>query len=151
MYTHNFVFLASDYTEIGGDEELPLGEEFQEHLRRFLRPSEKKVEKKLELMKKLVTQLSWVFRNDSIFSYLTHSWSLVTWFQHSAVLVTCVIYLKNQAAKWNISSLKFFFELCGHASNYLHLKGICNLLLQFTSEMLVAWYVIVYVCSPVRD
>jgi hypothetical protein len=58
MYTHNFVFLASDYTEIGGDEELPLGEEFQEHLRRFLRPSEKKVEKKLELMKKLVTQLS---------------------------------------------------------------------------------------------
>ena len=50
----------SEYTEIGGDEELPLGDEFQEHLRRFLRPSEKKMEKRLELVKKLVTQMSYV-------------------------------------------------------------------------------------------
>ena len=48
----------TDYTEIGGDEELPLGEEFQEHLKRFLRPSEKKIDKRLELMNKLVSQLS---------------------------------------------------------------------------------------------
>jgi len=53
-------FCGSEYTEIGGDEELPLGDEFQEHLRRFLRPSEKKMEKRLELVKKLVTQMSYV-------------------------------------------------------------------------------------------
>lgn len=52
-----FAFFCLEYTEIGGDEELPLGEEFQEHLRRFLRLNEKKVEKRLELVKKLVTQL----------------------------------------------------------------------------------------------
>lgn len=52
------IFLHTAYTEIGGDEELPLGEEFQEHLRRFLRPSEKKVQKKVELVRKLVSQLS---------------------------------------------------------------------------------------------
>jgi len=49
-----------EYTEIGGDEELPLGDEFQEHLRRFLRPGEKKMQKRLELVKKLVTQMSYV-------------------------------------------------------------------------------------------
>jgi len=54
----------ADYTEIGGDEELPLGEEFQEHLRRFLRPSEKKMQKRLELVKKLVTQMSYVYNCD---------------------------------------------------------------------------------------
>ena len=42
---------------IGGDEELPLGEEFQEHLHRFLKPSEKRVTKRIELGKKLVEQL----------------------------------------------------------------------------------------------
>jgi hypothetical protein len=46
------------YTEIGGDEELPLGEEFQEHLKRFLKPSEKKVKRRIELVKKLVDQLA---------------------------------------------------------------------------------------------
>ncbi|ELT91343.1 hypothetical protein CAPTEDRAFT_201920 [Capitella teleta] len=45
------------YTEIGGDEELPLGEEFQEHLRRFIKPGEKKVKKRIELCLKLVNQL----------------------------------------------------------------------------------------------
>ncbi len=47
-----------DYTTIGGDDELPLGEEFQEHLKRFLRPSEKKVIKRIELVKKIVDQLA---------------------------------------------------------------------------------------------
>lgn len=50
--------LYSEYTKIGGDEELPLGEEFQEHLKRFLRPSEKKVAKRIELVKKIVDQLA---------------------------------------------------------------------------------------------
>jgi len=54
------VLCVVDYTEIGGDEEVPLGEEFQEHLRRFLRPGEKKMDKRLELVKKLVTQMSYV-------------------------------------------------------------------------------------------
>jgi len=48
---------VSAYTEIGGDEELPLGEEFQEHLKRFLRPNEKKISKRIELAKKLIEQL----------------------------------------------------------------------------------------------
>jgi len=52
------IFNSADYTEIGGDEELPLGEEFQEHHKRFLRPGEKKVERRLELVRKLVTQLA---------------------------------------------------------------------------------------------
>ena len=51
---------VSAYTEIGGDEELPLGEEFQEHLKRFLRPNEKKISKRIELAKKLIEQLVWV-------------------------------------------------------------------------------------------
>ena len=51
------IFTAA-YTEIGGDEELPLGEEFQEHLKRFLKPGERKVKKRIELLKKLVDQLS---------------------------------------------------------------------------------------------
>jgi inositol 1,4,5-triphosphate receptor type 1 len=42
---------------LGGDEELPLGEEFQEHLKRFIKPGEKKVSKRIELCKKLVNQL----------------------------------------------------------------------------------------------
>ena len=65
-----------DYTEIGGDEEVPLGEEFQEHLRRFLRPNEKKMQKRLELVKKLVTQMSYVQLNsdtNSSASFLVHS------------------------------------------------------------------------------
>ena len=45
------------YTEIGGDEELPLGEEFQEHLKRFIRPNEKKISKRVEPAKKLIEQL----------------------------------------------------------------------------------------------
>ena len=57
---------GADYTEIGGDEEVPLGEEFQEHLRQFLRPSEKKMQKRLELVKKLVTQMSYVHTQHTI-------------------------------------------------------------------------------------
>lgn len=48
------------YTEIGGDEELPLGEEFQEHLKRFIKPNEKKVAKRIEVCRKLVDQLGCV-------------------------------------------------------------------------------------------
>ena len=46
-----------EYTTLGGDEELPLGEEFQDHLKRFIRAHEKKVVKKFELAQKLVDQL----------------------------------------------------------------------------------------------
>ena len=49
--------LHLEYTQIGEDEELPLGEEFQDHLKRFLRPAEKKVYKRIEIMKKLIDQL----------------------------------------------------------------------------------------------
>lgn len=46
------------YTNLGGDDELPLGDEFQEHLKRFLKPSEKKISKRLELVKKIIEQLA---------------------------------------------------------------------------------------------
>ena len=36
---------------------MPLGEEFQELLKRFVRPHEKKVHKRIELIRKLIDQL----------------------------------------------------------------------------------------------
>ena len=45
---------------MGGDEELPMGEEFQEHLKRFVKPNEKKVQKRIELIQKIVSQLAYV-------------------------------------------------------------------------------------------
>jgi len=59
-HTHKCDIYYAAYTEIGGDEELPLGEEFQEHLKRFIKPSEKKIPKKFELVRKLVDQLAYV-------------------------------------------------------------------------------------------
>jgi len=59
--SHGFrelVFGGAAYTELGGDEELPLGEEFQELLKRFVRPHEKKVPKRVELIRKLIDQLA---------------------------------------------------------------------------------------------
>ena len=50
--------IVTAYTEIGGDEELPLGEEFQLHLGRFLKPHEKKVVKRIEILRKLIDQLA---------------------------------------------------------------------------------------------
>ncbi len=60
LHVHDETFFCSfsEYTKIGGDEELPLGEEFQEHLKRFLKPNEKKVPKRIELVKKIVDQLA---------------------------------------------------------------------------------------------
>ena len=51
-------FMISEYTTIGGDEELPLGEEFQEHLKRFMKPGEKRINNKIKLVRKLVDQLA---------------------------------------------------------------------------------------------
>lgn len=53
-----YVLSPAEYTTIGGDDELPLGEEFQEHLRRFLKPNEKKITKRIELVRKIVDQLA---------------------------------------------------------------------------------------------
>ena len=50
--------VVTAYTEIGGDEELPLGEEFQLHLGRLLKPHEKKVVKRIEILRKLIDQLA---------------------------------------------------------------------------------------------
>ncbi|CAH1798283.1 unnamed protein product [Owenia fusiformis] len=48
---------SREYTKIGGDEALPLGEEFQDHIRCFMTPNEKKLPKKYALSEKLVQQL----------------------------------------------------------------------------------------------
>nr|XP_034327562.1 inositol 1,4,5-trisphosphate receptor type 2 isoform X16 [Crassostrea gigas] len=47
-----------DYSELGGDEELPLGMEFQEHLRCFIDSSKKDPVQKFKLSEKLIKQLS---------------------------------------------------------------------------------------------
>ena len=48
---------SAAYTEIGGDEALPLGEEFQDYARCFVRTGEKKVAAKYALASKLIEQL----------------------------------------------------------------------------------------------
>ena len=48
---------VSDYTIIGGDEELPLGEEFQSLVRCFVTTQEKKVDKRYGPAAKLIEQL----------------------------------------------------------------------------------------------
>ena len=52
-----FTLYATEYTQIGGDEALPLGEEFQEHIRCFVRSNEKKVIKQYRLADKIIEQL----------------------------------------------------------------------------------------------
>ena len=49
--------IQTEYTELGGDEELPLGEEFQSLVKVFITPSEKKPEKRYEWAAKLIEQL----------------------------------------------------------------------------------------------
>ncbi|XP_048744986.2 inositol 1,4,5-trisphosphate receptor type 2-like isoform X4 [Ostrea edulis] len=46
-----------EYSELGGDEELPLGHEFQEHLRCFIDSTKKDPIKKFKLSEKLIKQL----------------------------------------------------------------------------------------------
>ena len=46
-----------EYTEIGTNEELPLGEEFQSLVKCFFEPHEKNITKKYALAKKLLHQL----------------------------------------------------------------------------------------------
>jgi inositol 1,4,5-triphosphate receptor type 1 len=53
----NICFTVPEYTDLGGDEELPLGEEFQSLVRCFIIQSEKKIIKKYEWTAKLIEQL----------------------------------------------------------------------------------------------
>ena len=57
LYDHMTVLVRSEYTELGGDEELPLGEEFQDHIKIFISPHRKKPRDKYKLLGKLVQQL----------------------------------------------------------------------------------------------
>lgn len=50
----------SEYTTLGGDEELPLGEEFQELMACFVNSNEKKPAKRFEWTNKLIEQLQLV-------------------------------------------------------------------------------------------
>ncbi|XP_064627454.1 inositol 1,4,5-trisphosphate receptor type 1-like isoform X9 [Lineus longissimus] len=58
-----------EYTTIGGDEDLPLGEEFQSHLKCFIRSSEKQVEEKYRLCDKLIHQLEISAKNRRVSAY----------------------------------------------------------------------------------
>ena len=64
------LYCLTAYTVIGGDESLPLGEEFQEHVKCFLKPQEKVLTKQFELTAKIVEQLRFVLKklNCLIFS-----------------------------------------------------------------------------------
>lgn len=48
----------AEYTDLGGDEELPLGEEFQEHVACFINPSASNIKAKYQMAGKLVEQLA---------------------------------------------------------------------------------------------
>ena len=52
--------LLTDYTELGGDEELPLGAEFQEHIQCFVDPHAKTAEEQYRQAGKLIKQLAYV-------------------------------------------------------------------------------------------
>jgi inositol 1,4,5-triphosphate receptor type 1 len=52
--------MYSEYTVLGGDEELPLGEEFQSLVKCFVNHNEKKTAKKYEWTAKLIEQLKYV-------------------------------------------------------------------------------------------
>ncbi|XP_021341779.1 inositol 1,4,5-trisphosphate receptor type 2-like [Mizuhopecten yessoensis] len=48
---------SREYTELGGNEEIPLGEEFQSHVKCFIHANEKKIDKKYEPAAILIEQL----------------------------------------------------------------------------------------------
>lgn len=54
-----FIILAV-YSEVGGDEELPLGPEFQDHLRCFVDNSKKDPVERYRMSEKLIRQLEYV-------------------------------------------------------------------------------------------
>ena len=54
------LFCPTDYTELGGDEELPLGAEFQEHIQCFVDPQAKTAEEQYRQAGKLIKQLAYV-------------------------------------------------------------------------------------------
>ena len=57
LFYNNYIFIMIEYTELGGNEELPLGEEFQSLVKVFINPHEKKAERKYELYAVLIEQL----------------------------------------------------------------------------------------------
>ena len=60
IHNKHFSFIKAyitDYTELGGNEELPLGEEFQSLVKVFIDNKEKKAERKYELFAVLIEQL----------------------------------------------------------------------------------------------
>lgn len=51
------MFFLKEYTDLGGDEELPLGEEFQSLVKCFIVQTERKTIKRYEWTAKLIEQL----------------------------------------------------------------------------------------------
>ena len=49
--------MFTEYSEMGGDEELPLGPEFQEHLKCFINDKSKEPNERFRMAEKLVKQL----------------------------------------------------------------------------------------------
>lgn len=66
----HWIFLKTEYTDLGGNEEIPLGEEFQSLVKRFVNHNEKKPEKRYEGACVLIEQLKCV---EAITDTLTNS------------------------------------------------------------------------------
>jgi len=52
--------MFSAYSEIDGDEELPLGEEFQHHINSFIKADERNPIEKYKMSEKIIKQLLYV-------------------------------------------------------------------------------------------
>ncbi|KAH3769467.1 hypothetical protein DPMN_170736 [Dreissena polymorpha] len=58
QFSQNAAYIITEYTELGSNEELPLGEEFQNLVKCFIDPKEKKANKRYALTNKLLEQLA---------------------------------------------------------------------------------------------
>ncbi len=86
--------IMAEYCEIGSDESLPLGEEFQEHIKCFIKTDKMviKITKEYELVAKIIEQLGWVWQR----IHYTHTiWKRYVIF--SIILFEWLIGLSRQA------------------------------------------------------
>ena len=57
LFQPPIALFVAEYTDLEGDEELPLGQEFQDHIEVFITKNQRKPEKRYRLLEKLVQQL----------------------------------------------------------------------------------------------
>ena len=55
---NNLISYFLEYSEVGGDEELPLGAEFQAHINSFINPNAKSSLEKYKMTQKIIKQMA---------------------------------------------------------------------------------------------